>query len=68
MAARRSFASLASGAERFTVAELFAGERNALEGQRSRGDTVDTEAPRAALRRYRPAFGSHENACRPNAC
>jgi hypothetical protein len=38
------------------IAEVFAQERGQLEGQWSRGDRVDTEALRLALRRYRSFF------------
>jgi hypothetical protein len=39
------------------LAETFANERNNLESQWSRGDQVDTEDLRVALRRYRAFFG-----------
>jgi hypothetical protein len=38
------------------VAEVFAEERSTLEGQWSRGDQVDTEQLRVALKRYRTFF------------
>jgi len=38
------------------IAEVFADERGKLETQWSRGDQVDTEALRVALRRYRSFF------------
>jgi hypothetical protein len=38
------------------IAEVFADERSKLEGQWSKGDQVDTEALRQALRRYRSFF------------
>ncbi len=38
------------------VAEVFADERSKLEGQWSRGDQVDTEQLRVALKRYRTFF------------
>jgi hypothetical protein len=38
------------------VAEVFAEERGKLEGQWSRGDEVDTEQLRVALKRYRSFF------------
>jgi hypothetical protein len=38
------------------IAEVFAEERGKLEGQWSKGDQVDTEALRLALRRYRSFF------------
>jgi hypothetical protein len=39
------------------LAEVFAGERENLEGQWDRGDQVSTEDLRVALRRYRAFFG-----------
>jgi hypothetical protein len=39
------------------LAEVFAAERGALEGQWDRGDDVSTEDLRLALRRYRSFFG-----------
>jgi hypothetical protein len=39
------------------LADMFAGERNQLEQQWSRGDDVDTEDLRVALQRYRSFFG-----------
>jgi hypothetical protein len=39
------------------LAEVFAGERENLEGQWDRGDQVSTEDLRIALRRYRAFFG-----------
>jgi hypothetical protein len=39
------------------LAEVFAGERQKLEGQWDRGDQVSTEDLRVALRRYRTFFG-----------
>jgi hypothetical protein len=38
------------------LAEIFAGERERLEGQWDRGDDVNTEDLRVALRRYRSFF------------
>jgi hypothetical protein len=38
------------------IAEVFADERGQLEAQWSKGDQVDTEALRLALRRYRSFF------------
>lgn len=38
------------------LAEIFAGERERLEGQWDRGDDVSTEDLRVALRRYRSFF------------
>jgi hypothetical protein len=39
------------------LAEMFAAEREKLEGQWDRGDNVSTEDLRLALRRYRSFFG-----------
>jgi hypothetical protein len=39
------------------LAEMFAGEREKLEGQWERGENVSTEDLRLALRRYRSFFG-----------
>lgn len=39
-----------------TLAEMFAAERERLEGQWDRGDDVDTEDLRQALQRYRSFF------------
>ena len=39
------------------LAEIFADEKGRLEGQWDRGDEVDTEDLRQALRRYRAFFG-----------
>jgi hypothetical protein len=39
------------------LAEVFADERQRLEGQWTRGESVSTEDLRLALRRYRSFFG-----------
>ncbi|WP_329112709.1 hypothetical protein [Streptomyces sp. NBC_01353] len=39
-----------------TLAEKFAGHKNALEGQWNQGEAVDTESLRMALREYRSFF------------
>lgn len=48
--------SLVAGAMK-RLAEMFAQERERLEGQWDRGDSVSTEELRQALRRYRAFFG-----------